>query len=371
MVIARRVVRQFMRDRRSVVMLFGVPIAVMSLLAAVVGLDVGKIRAGLYAEGTSTFFSSDMVDTLSEHLEVEEVFDLTDAKARLTSGELDAVLILPNGFLEERLLGRTGTIAIQIVGDNPAKTASVLRELKDSLSGVVDGVPALMPESCSDECTDAVNTKFPTLEERLSYGNSDLRLVDFHGSFFATIFVFFFGFIFSSLAFFRERTEGTLERMRVSPARPSEIFIGYLAAFFVSGMVQATVVLLFMIWVLDVYIAGSVALLYVAIIPTVLIAEALGIFVSAFSKREFQVVQFVPMIILPQILLSNLLWPVQDFPTWLRPVAMAMPMYHADRAARVVMLHGEGLSAMLPSIGVLVGMCLFVMALSARMIRRN
>jgi len=344
--VAKRVLRQFGRDKRSVVMLFAVPIAVMSLLSVVVDFDVDTVRVELYAEGTSSVFSADMVDSLAAHLEVREAFDLADAKVRLGRGELDALLVIPAGFLEARVEGKAAAIEMHLAGDNPAKNASILRELKNSMSGVLDGIPALLPDSCADECTTSINTKFPDLDEKFLHGHSDLRLIDFHGSFFATFFVFFFGFIFSSLAFFRERTLGTLERMLVTPLSAIEIFAGYLLAFFLTGMVQGTVILVFLVHVLKIYVAGSVALLYVAIVPTVLIAEALGIFVSAFSKREFQVVQFVPVIILPQVLLSNLFWPIADFPAWLRPFAYAMPVFHADRAARVVLFRGEGLSAM-------------------------
>jgi ABC-2 type transport system permease protein len=369
--VARRVLRQFARDKRSVAMLLAVPIAVMTLLSVVVDFDVTEVRTELYAEGSGSVFSSDMVDSLSKHLRISEAYSLEDAQRRLAAGNLDALLVIPSGFLEARVAGRAASMEMHLAGDNPAKNAAILRELKDSMSGVLDGIPALLPESCTDECTTSVNTKFPDLEERFLNGRSDLRLIDFHGSFFATFFVFFFGFIFSSLAFFRERTQGTLERMLVTPLSAVDIFAGYLIAFFVTGMIQATVIILFLVHVLDIYVAGSIALLYLAIVPTVLIAEALGIFVSAFSRREFQVVQFVPVVVLPQVLLSNLFWPVADFPSWLRPFAYVMPVFHADLAARVVLLRGEGIAAMLPSVGVLLAMCACVMGLSAWRIRRQ
>jgi ABC-2 type transport system permease protein len=362
---------QFRRDRRSVAMLFVVPIVVMSLLALIVDLDVDEIKVGLYAEGTSSLFSSDMVDTLSEKLIIEEVYDEAEGLKMVNAGTIDALLVLPATFLEERIEGGTATIAIQMVGKNPALTASVMRELRESLSGVVDGMPALLPASCADDCIEAINTKFPHLDERFSYGNSDLRFIDFHGSFFATFFVFFFGFLFSSLAFLRERTEGTLERLLVSPLGVSEIFLGYLAAFFVFGMVQATVILAFLVYVLKIYVAGSVGLLYFSNIPTVVMANALGILISTVAKREFQVVQFIPVIILPQVLLSNLFWPVERFPLFLKSIAMLMPEYYSDRAARIVMLEGGGLKDMLPSMTVLLGMCAGMVLLSGAVIRRR
>lgn len=369
--VAKRVMTQFRRDHRSVAMLLVVPIVVMSLLSLVVDLDVGELKVGVYAEGTSEIFASNIVDKLGEAIEAEELFSAEEASEAVASGGFDAVLVLGDGFLTDRLDGRTATIAIHMAGTNPALNVAVMRELRESMSGILDGVPALVPASCSDECAESVNTTFPELSQVLLHGHSDLRMIDFHASFFATFFVFFFSFIFSSLAFFRERTLGTLERLLVCPTKPGEIFAGYLLAFFCFGMVQATVIVCFLLYVLDVYAAGSPVLVFVAIMPTVLIAESLGIFVSAFSKREFQVLQFMPIVVLPQVLLSNLFWPVAEFPWWLRAIAMVMPEYHADRAARVVLFEGRGLEAMLPSIAVLLGMCALIMAASAAVIRKS
>ncbi len=369
--VARRVMTQFLRDRRSVAMLCGVPIVIMTLLSLVVSLDVGRLSVGLYAEGSSEIFGAGMVDALSEQLDAEELYTREEVQQAVADGSFDAVLELPDGFLEQRLRGRTATITIHMRGDNPAQSGAVMRDLQDALSGILDGVPALLPASCSDECAEAVNTTFPLLSRSYLYGHSDLRIIDFHASFFATFFSFFFTFLFSSMAFFRERTQGTLERLLVCPVGAGEVFAGYLMAFFVFGMVQAAVIVGFLLYVLDVYAAGSPILVFLAIMPTVLIAEALGIAISGFSKREFQVVQFVPVVVLPQVLLSNLFWPVADFPWWLKPIAMAMPEYHADRAARVVLLEGRGLEAMLPSVGVLLGMCAVLMLASSISIRRN
>ena len=114
-------------------------------------------------------------------------------------------------------------------------------------------------------------------------------------------------FLITSVATLRERTNGTLERLMISPIAKVEFIAGYAIAFGFASLVQATVVSTYAIWVLGLKIAGSqVLLIYVAILDA-LIGVAIGLAVSTFANTEFQAIQFMPAILLPQLLLSGLL----------------------------------------------------------------
>ena len=102
-----------------------------------------------------------------------------------------------------------------------------------------------------------------------------------------------------------------------------------------------------------------------------IVGVTLGILASAFARTEFQVLQFIPILILPQVLLSGTFWAVTDMPAWLQPVAYAMPLYYANSALRDVMLKGWGLADIWPNLAVLAGFAAVFLVLSTAMMRRE
>ena len=149
-------------------------------------------------------------------------------------------------------------------------------------------------------------------------------------------------FLVTSVATLRERTSGTLERLMISPLGKAEFIGGYAIAFGLTSMVQATAVSSYAIWVLKLKIAGpQIALIYVAILDA-LIGLAIGLSVSTFAKTEFQAIQFMPAILLPQLLLSGLLTPRSAMPRILNDISNALPLSYAiDATKRVISNQGS------------------------------
>jgi ABC-2 type transport system permease protein len=102
-----------------------------------------------------------------------------------------------------------------------------------------------------------------------------------------------------------------------------------------------------------------------------LMAVNLGIFFSTFARNEFQVVQFIPLVVVTQILLSGAFWAIEDMPALLQPIAWLMPLTHANRALRDVMIKGFGLSQITPQILILGGVALLLIVVSAYTIQRQ
>jgi ABC-2 type transport system permease protein len=172
------------------------------------------------------------------------------------------------------------------------------------------------------------------------------------------------------MAFLRERTGGTLERISATPLRPAELTIGYLGGFLSLALVQAAVVLGFMVWALGVHNAGSWWSLAALLVLTAVSAEGLGIFLSTLARTEFQVVQFIPLVVFPQVLLCGLVWPVDSLPPVLRELAWAMPLTYGTEGIRRIMLWGDDLGA-LPLLGALLGFAALAAALAATTMRRR
>jgi ABC-2 type transport system permease protein len=125
------------------------------------------------------------------------------------------------------------------------------------------------------------------------------------------------------------------------------------------------------VWVLKIHYLGSLGLVFLVIALLAVVGVSLGILASTFARNEFQVVQFIPIIIIPQALLGDLFWAVEEMPLYLRPLAYLMPITYANRALRDVMLKGWGLAEIWPNLLILVGIAALLIVLGALTMRRE
>lgn len=159
--------------------------------------------------------------------------------------------------------------------------------------------------------------------------------------------------ILTLLAFVGERTGGTLDRLRVTPATEAEIVLGYATAFGVIGAIQGVVLLAAAMLLFDVLVVGNVAVAALVIVLLAIDSQAIGILVSAAARREGQAVMMLPFIVFPTMLLSGIFVPTESLPGWLRPFAYLFPPTWAVQAMRDVMLRGWGLAEIWPALAAL------------------
>ena len=136
----------------------------------------------------------------------------------------------------------------------------------------------------------------------------------------------FFVFLLTCVSFLRERLQGTMERLLSTPATRLEIVLGYLVGLGFFALVQVSIILLFTIWAIKIHYLGDLGLMLLIVALLAVVGVSLGMLASAFARNEFQVVQFIPLLIIPQALLSGTFWPVEEMPTYLRPLAYIMPL---------------------------------------------
>jgi ABC-2 type transport system permease protein len=205
------------------------------------------------------------------------------------------------------------------------------------------------------------------------YGGPELDRLDYFGAAFVGLIVFFLIFVITVVAFLNERSQGTLERLMASPLRRGEIVLGYMLGFTVLALVQAAEVLGFALAVLKVYNAGNVALIFGLEALMALAAVNLGIFLSMFARTEFQAVQFIPLVIVPQFLLSGILFPVSSEPGPLQWVSNVLPLTYAVNGLRDVMIKGADLtwSSLQLDAGVVAGFCVLLIVAGVATLRRR
>lgn len=180
-----------------------------------------------------------------------------------------------------------------------------------------------------------------TLESEVHYlhGSDDLELFDNSGPALIGFFVFFFVFLLSGVTFLRERTQNTLDRLLATPLKRGEIVLAYLGGFGIFIVFQSIFVVLYAIYVLGMYMEGSIFNVLVIILILVLVVQTLDTLISAFAKNEFQMIQFIPIINVPQVFFSGIFQTEQV--TWIHVISKIMPLTYGGDALKEIMLRGK------------------------------
>jgi ABC-2 type transport system permease protein len=359
--IVRRLLQQFRRDKRTLALIFVAPVVILTLFdfllrgggANPAVVVVNEDRGPLGGAVTAQLQQSSLISVT--------ITDRNSADAQVARGDAAGEIVFGSGFSENALSNHLVVPEIRLEGSEPGQAQTVLGAVPPAITAALSAVPQ------------AAAT--PRLQPHVSYvyGGPDLDTLDYFGAAFIGLVVFFLVYIITSVSFLRERSQGTLERLMASPLRRGEIVVGYMAGFCAVALVQAVIVLLFSLDVVHVHNQGSPLLVFLMEALMVLVAVNLGIFLSAFARTEFQAVQFIPLVILPQVLLSGILVPVTSEPGWLQVLSRALPLTYAVDGLRSVMLKGAdlGSSALQLDLGVVAGYAVLLIGLATLTLRRR
>jgi ABC-2 type transport system permease protein len=339
--VARRIVLQFRRDRRSLALLFIAPMIVLTLVGALWGSAVTN---------TVRVVAAGDVDP--------QVFEaLRGTEIQLTALDRDAALeALKAGRADAMIEFADNAATVTVEGSDPTQTAAIVGQVEGALVHLILDAPL------------AAFVKVDYL-----YGGPDYSLLDYLAPVLIALFAFFFIFLLSTVSFLRERTSGTLERLLATPLTRGELVAGYMGGFALFALLQALVILAFTVFVLKVQYRGNLATIFIVEAVLVVGAVSLGLAISAFARNELQAVQFVPLVLLPQVFLSGLLVPVDQLGNVLRAISAVLPLTYANEALRSVMVKGYALTdpLILRDIGVLAAFALLMAVAAVLSIRRE
>jgi ABC-2 type transport system permease protein len=373
--IALRVILEIVRDRRTLAFFFVVPVLVMSLVYLAL-FQNETARVAVVARGAARLFVYDLERALEQQKDVvvvpleipDEERDpqrlREDIEAALRAGQADGVLFFEEALITERFDGKRGTLHLYLEGSRPTLTGLVASAVADSADDLAASLPVVMDTECSAKCANSVNVKPLEIAKHYLYGSEDLRLIDFFLPVLLPFFVFFLTFILSNITFQRERVRGTLERLLIAPVALPQVVLGYMSGFLLFSIPQAAIVLVYLLALIGFPVsAGQLVDLCVITLMMLLIALQLGLMVSFAARNEFQAVQFIPLVILPQVFFSDMIWSIDRFPAAFRWFAMLLPLTHANIATRNVMLKHEHLWQSWPHLAAMLAMFLVAMAL--------
>ncbi len=347
--VARRILAGLRRDHRSLGLVIVAPIAITLLLAWVIrGSEPSSIRVGLVAPQQVIervrAAADDGDGGVTIAVDGEPASDLRELRSWVRDGRVDVGALLPIG---QR--GGSPTVTIVTEGTDPGVEAGSVGILQRA---IVAAYAEMMPT--------AVFNPVPTFRHETVYLSPDADTLDVLAPVFLGYFAYFFVFILTGISFLRERVGGTLERLLATPVTRAEIVVGYGIGFSVLAFVQVIVLTAFTLgritvpaigpigeWGIGLGVAssGSPVLAFVLVLLLAIGAVNLGIFLSTFARNEFQILQFIPIVIIPQGLLAGIFWPVERLPDILQGIAAVLPLTYAVDGLRGVILRGADLSS--------------------------
>jgi ABC-2 type transport system permease protein len=185
------------------------------------------------------------------------------------------------------------------------------------------------------------------------------------------VFPFTIMFLITSIAMLRERTTGTLERLLTTPLGKLDLLFGYGIAFGIVAALQAAVTTGVAYWLLGLDTVGPAWLVILVAVTNAVLGVALGLFCSAFARSEFQAVQFMPVVALPQILLCGLFVPREQMVGWLQAISHALPVTYAVEALQEIGKHTNPTGLMWRDLAIVAGAVLLALVLAAATLRRR
>lgn len=303
--IITRIIQQLRRDRRTLALLFIAPLLILTLMYFI--FDSQSSDLTIVVSGGNEI----LIDTLEKNdFQVTAVEDFS--QHQLEEKGLDSWLQVDNGEM-----------TLTLLNDDPSRAKAVQMVLAQSLTKQQSSTPAL-------------NTNYV-------YGNADTNIFDIFSPMLVGFFVFFFVFLIAGIALLKERTSGTLERLLATPIKRYEVVLGYVFGYGLFALIQTIIVVIYSVQVLDIVLVGSVWLVLLTNILVAFVALALGTLLSSFASSEFQMVQFIPLVIVPQIFFTGI-FPLDGMADWLQQIGKVMPLYYAADALNGVMYKGWGFS---------------------------
>lgn len=313
----KRICQQMFRDKRTLALLFVAPLLILTLMFFL--FNGNTVDPKLAVANIDNSIVKVLKDSKIKVIQYDKVTEKT-----VVADNLDGLLQMDNGKYK-----------LTLKNNDPGAAKALQMKVNQAIATIAQA--KLMKQIAAP-----VSIPNKSVETQFIYGNKDTVFFDVLSPILVGFFVFFFVFIISGIGLLRERTTGTLERLLSTPIRRVEIVTAYLVGYGIFAVIQTIIVVFYSINVLDLVLVGSIWSVVVINLLLALVALSLGILLSTFAASEFQMMQFIPIAVVPQVFFAGI-FPLEGMAGWLQAFAKIMPMYYAGDALKAVMYKGFSL----------------------------
>ena len=345
--ISQKVFIELLRDKRTLLLLFAVPIFIMWLMNAAFSAST-ETDVTIAVVGVSENITKSLDDV--QHITARDFQSQDSAQDALEKEKVDAIL----SFKDEN------HYQVTYANTDPGKTTMTRQAINSTLKQVkvqelIDNLKKAQQASIQTQVqsTEGQMTQTTTspddssqinikLSENYIYGDKNTTFFTKMTPILMGFFVFFFVFLISGMALLKERTTGTLDRLLATPVKRSDIVFGYMLAYSLVAALQTFVIVLSTIWLLDLEVLGNIGDVIIVNIIFALVALSFGLLLSTLAKSEFQMMQFIPLVIIPQIFFSGII-PLDAMADWVQSLGKLFPLYYAGHALSKIILNGTSI----------------------------
>ncbi len=348
--------RELARDRRTLAMLIALPVLLLVIFGYAANFTVDKISViavGPHAESlVEELQSYDVaVDDLTI-TRVDSALTADDAEGILRNQEADAVVVADNATPDAPLLDR---MRVFVDGSSlfTAQSAQgvfmqlVAEDAQDRIASVQSSIEAAL--SSPNPQAGLPEISAPTLNPEglvTVLFNPDLTTSWVMIPGLIGLILLFIGALITSIGLVRERETGTLEQLAVMPLRPSSIIMGKIVPYFLLAIIDMAVVTVLGVWLFKVPFAGSIWLFALASVIFLFVVLGIGVMISSVSQSTGQAIQMAILFIVPQILLSGLIFPLGAMPIGVRWIGYILPLTWFREISLGVMIRGADLTTL-------------------------
>lgn len=361
--IAGRIFKQTIRDIRTLALLLIAPILILSLLYYIftVADNTNGVKVGVH----------DVPDSLISELHDKDIHvkhynNSDDINHKIKDDKLTGFLHSDGHKVSVTYANDNPTQAGELTGANQKwlmiHNMNAMKDNTNKLHQALTKIQQKMPDNGGSTPQQDMAKPYKLTSHYL-YGSSDSTYFDMINPILIGFFVFFFTFLISGIGLLKERTSGTLERLLASPIKRSEIIFGYVFGYGSFSVIQTVVVVLYAIYVLHINLVGSIWFVLLTAILTALVAVTFGILLSTFASSEFQMIQFIPLVIVPQVLFAGII-PIESMNKGLQYFSHIMPLFYTGQTMQNIMIKGYGFNDIYIYLIVLLAFFIFLLILN-------
>ena len=326
--VARKALGQLAHDRRTIAFVLVVPLVLILVFGYGFGGTPTHITTVVVNEDHGTAGAAFLAALPSGVLSLETASSNSSAWSTVHAGNAWAAILIPSNFTT---LARAGhaSVTLYLDGTSPTITSAVVAAVQSAFERAFvangSGPPVRI---ASDYVYGAASTPFITT---IAPGIMALAIL-------------FITTVLSIVVLVRERSAGLLERLFASPLRPAEFVAGHALALTVLALAQVAVLFVSALAIFHATFTGDLLFAYGVLLLFGVGNLGLGMLLSAAARSEFQAIQFIPLLLIPQILFAGALFPIEAIPVAFRPLSEILPLTYAARALQDILLRGWGVT---------------------------